>query len=261
MIRFEKYHGTGNDFIFVYDQPDNPSECAIKLCDRHYGIGADGLMYASPSTLADIKMSYYNADGSHATMCGNGLRCFARFVTNNQIVLKNEFIVETDAGLIPVNVQDNEVSILLNRERSTLTSNESIEPLIDYKPIKIEDTLIYGVFVGTLHGIVFVEDYTNINDLGPKLTYHPNFLHAININFVRIINHTEIEVRTHERGAGWTLSCGTGVCASVVVSNAHNLVNKDVFVKVPGGALNVSLKQNGIQLSGPAEWIMKGETL
>jgi diaminopimelate epimerase len=260
MIRFEKYHGTGNDFIFVYDQPANPTECAIRLCDRHFGIGADGLMFAQSSAIADIKMRYYNSDGSHATMCGNGLRCFVRFVTNNNLVNKTEFVVETDAGLIPVKIDDHVIQLRLNRERTELTQNESRLPMVDYTPIELEHTLIYGVFIGTLHGVVFVENFDHIEELGPALTNHPNFPQSININFVRVLDRNRMEVRTHERGAGWTLSCGTGVCASVIVAHALNKVNNNVIIDVLGGQLNVRCEVDGIYLSGPAQWIARGET-
>lgn len=260
MIRFEKYHGTGNDFIFVYDLPINPSQCAIELCDRHFGIGADGLMFAQSSEIADIKMIYYNSDGSHATMCGNGLRCFVRFVTNNQIVNKTEFVVETDAGLIPVKVDGDTIELRLNRERNTLTDTESRIQIHNYIPIELEYTLIYGVFLGTLHGVVFVENFDQIDELGPRLTSHPNFPQLININFVRIINPNTIEVRTHERGAGWTLSCGTGVSASAVISHALGKTNKNANVHNLGGELSVRCEEDGIYLKGPAKWIARGET-
>lgn len=260
MIRFEKYHGTGNDFIFVYDQPENPSQSAIKLCDRHFGIGADGLMFAQTSEIADIKMSYYNSDGTHATMCGNGLRCFVRFVTNNNIINKTEFVVETDAGLIPVKVQEDGIELRLNRERNTLTEDESKLPLHNYIPIELEHTLIYGVFIGTLHGVVFVDNFNQIDKIGPRLTSNPNFPQLININFVQVINNTLIEVRTHERGAGWTLSCGTGVCASTVISYALGKTRKSVSVQTLGGELNVRCEEDGIYLKGPAKWIARGET-
>jgi diaminopimelate epimerase len=260
MIQFEKYHGTGNDFIFVYESPSNPSELAKRICDRHFGIGADGLMFASESESADIKMTYYNSDGTHATMCGNGLRCFTRFVINNRLLDKQSFIVETDAGLIPVQWDEDAVTILLNHARSTFTPDESVLPLNDFKPITCENNLVYGVYVGTLHAVVFVSDFETISELGPRLTTHPNFPNEINLNFVKIVDNKHIEVRTHERGAGWTLSCGTGVCASVVVAYALNKVNETVNIKVDGGRLNVKLSSQGIQLKGPAEWIAKGET-
>jgi diaminopimelate epimerase len=260
MIQFEKYHGTGNDFIFVYETPSNPSELAKRICDRHFGIGADGLMFANESKSADIKMTYYNSDGTHATMCGNGLRCFTRFVLNNHILDKQSFAVETDAGLIPVQFENDTVTILLNHARTTLTLDESVLPLNDYKPILLENHLVYGVFVGTLHAVVFVSDFENISELGSQLTSHSNFPQEINVNFVKVLDKNHIEVRTHERGAGWTLSCGTGVCASVVVAHALNQINQTVNIKVDGGSLDVELLSQGIQLSGPAEWIAKGET-
>jgi len=260
MIQFEKYHGTGNDFIFVYETPENPSELAKQICDRHFGIGADGLMFASESKSADINMTYYNSDGTHATMCGNGLRCFTRFVVNNHILDKQSFTVETDAGLIPVQFENDTVTILLNHARSTLTQDESVLPINDYKPILLENHLVYGVFVGTLHAVVFVSDFENISECGPQLTSHSNFPQEINVNFVKVIDKNHIEVRTHERGAGWTLSCGTGVCASVVVAHALNQVSQTVNITVDGGSLDVELISQGIQLSGPAEWIAKGET-
>lgn len=260
MIHFEKYHGTGNDFIFVKDVQEDLSVLAKRLCHRHFGIGADGLMIASPSEVADIKMTYYNSDGSHATMCGNGLRCFSQYVKDNNLVNKDHFLVETDAGILPVSIENDGVRIQLDRERRNLINTESLIPMIDLKPIEIDGIEMIGLFLGTLHAIVFVQDFETIEILGPKLTTHSNFPSQINVNFVRVIDKNHIEVRTHERGAGWTLSCGTGVSASGVVTYVLGLSESMVHVKTLGGNLVVKCLDNGIELKGPAEWIARGET-
>ena len=260
MIQFEKYHGTGNDFIFVRDVNEDLSVLAKRLCHRHFGIGADGLMIASPSDVADIKMTYYNSDGSHATMCGNGLRCFSQYVKDNQCVNKNHFLVETDAGILPVTIEEDGVRIRLNRERRNLFNSESLIPMLDLKPIKINEIEMIGLFLGTLHAVVLVQDFDDIELLGPQLTKDINFPNEINVNFVRVIDKNHIEVRTHERGAGWTLSCGTGVSASGVVTYALGLSESKVHVKTLGGELVVQCLEDGIELKGPAEWIARGET-
>lgn len=253
MIKFEKYHGTGNDFILIQPQPMDSGAVARILCDRHFGIGADGIMIPHPSSVADIRMEYVNSDGTPAPMCGNGLRCFVRYCLNHGILQKGPVTVETLAGIIDVEVQDEEISLNLGQPLLDL----SAEHVIDNHEVTIDGLKLHTLFLGTLHAIAIVEELTDIRLLGEKLSYHPRFPQAINVNFVEIIDRKTIKVKTHERGAGWTLSCGTGSAASAYMTHLLGLCEAEVTVIVTGGTLHVSCKDDVI-LRGPAVKIASG---
>ncbi len=253
MIPFEKYHGTGNDFILIPPQPQDARQLARKLCDRHFGIGADGLMIPHPSDIADIRMEYINRDGTPAPMCGNGLRCFVKYCLAHGLLPKGPVTVETLAGIIDVNAQDDIISLNLNKPQFELSE----ELVINNESVIIEGIPMHTVFLGTLHAIVITDETMDIHRLGEKLSYHPRFPQAINLNFVEVIDRTAIKVKTHERGAGWTLSCGTGSAASAVITHRLNLTDANVTVKVEGGQLNVHIGEDVI-LSGPAVKIAAG---
>ena len=259
MITFSKYHGTGNDFIFVQGPLLDPSAMAIKLCDRHFGIGADGLMYASKSDNADIRMHYFNSDGSEARMCGNGLRCFVRYLIDEGMMDKESFIVETLAGLIPVEAHGDHIVLDLPVNRLDLDESELTMTLDASGAINVEGVAVYPLFMGTQHAVVFPKEETDIKLLGPVLTQHPIFPQNINVNFVDILDTSRLKVITHERGAGWTLSCGTGVCAAAWVAHHTHHMDANMQVFVPGGALSVKVFEDMVRLSGPAVFIAKGE--
>lgn len=256
-MRFSKYHGCGNDFLMCLEKPNQPESFAIEYCDRHTGIGADGVMWIEKSNHADIKMKYINSDGSPAKMCGNGLRCFVRFALDEKIINKHEFIVETDAGNIAVKFDEKtkwiDLSLMLPR---SLNDTETLCPgdIIDWNN---EDTSlkIHTLHLGTLHAVVFVNNYTEIEKLGPMITSDECFPQDINVNFVKIHSKEKIEVRTHERGAGWTLACGTGISASAYVAIKQQLVSSHVHVVAPGGSCEVTLANDCIHLFGPAKKI------
>ncbi len=253
-MRCAKYHGLGNDFILVTSKPDHPERFAKEVCDRHFGIGADGLMWVESSDHADIKMKYLNSDGSPAKMCGNGLRCFTRFVLDEKILSQNTFCVETDAGDIQVTFDEDskwiELGLMLPR---SLNDTETLCPgdLIkwNYEKFHLD---IHTLHLGTLHAVVFVEDYENIDRLGPIITSDACFPQDINVNFVKVHSKEKIEVRTHERGAGWTLACGTGISASAYVAIKENLVHEEVLVLAPGGTCKVLVTDKNVYLNGPA---------
>lgn len=253
-MRSAKYHGCGNDFILVKSKPSHPESFAKEVCDRHFGIGADGLMWVEKSHHADIKMKYLNSDGSPAKMCGNGLRCFTRFVLDEKIINKHQFLVETDAGDIEVTYDDEskwiELGLMLPR---SLNDTETLCPgdLIkwNYENISCD---IHTLHLGTLHAVVFVENFDHIDILGPMITSDACFPQDINVNFVKIHTAEKMEVRTHERGAGWTLACGTGISASAYVAIKNKLVNNEVSVIAPGGQCHVYLSDKKVNLSGPA---------
>ena len=263
MISFEKYHGTGNDFIFTSMVP-NPSQLAITLCDRHFGIGADGLMIASPSTIARIKMNYWNSDGSVAPMCGNGMRCFVKYVLKNNIVQEHEFDVETAAGIIHVEYH----------QQSDLVSVTMTDPFIDLQSPNVQQPGIFqhvevdlqskkkkvsALLLGTLHAVVFVESGKTLEylDFAEALGKHHAFPQQINVNLVEVQSNNTISVTTYERGAGWTKSCGTGACASAFQAVKDGLISPSVNVLVPGGKLHVAV-HDSVVLTGEATWIASG---
>jgi len=259
---FEKYQSTGNDFLITKGPIEHPSKVAKQVCDRRFGIGADGILISYPSSQYDIRMVYYNSDGSIASMCGNGLRAFAHFVYQQGLVLKKDFVVETGAGPLEVHLKENhEIDIHLHAPRFTLTQNEYNGNQKTLAPIIIntdgEDITLYALFLGTLHGVVIVDAFSDdlINIVGRKLCHDDLFPEFINVNFVKIYDSTHIEVRTFERGAGPTLSCGTGVSASAVVTHHLNLTQNAVDVKVLGGNLHVHVAALDVILTGPTQWV------
>lgn len=263
MMRFVKYHGTGNDFILLDHEPVNPSELAKRLCDRHMGIGADGLIFPSTSKRYDIGFQYYNADGSIAPMCGNGMRTFVKFLCDQKIMLKPSFVADTLAGPIPVKLNQTSGLISVNLgpmktelgEKDVAIIQKDLKKIIlDVEGIKIET---YTVMLGTLHTIVYIEPSLDIEWLGPKISVHPYFPQGTNVNFVSIHSRKSIEVKTHERGVGWTLSCGTGSAASASVSHVLGKIENHVSVKVPGGMLQIEVGPH-VLLTGPAVRIAEG---
>lgn len=277
MLKFEKYHGTGNDFIVVHEKdliekgiPDY-NELASQICDRHFGIGADGLLILK--YVANMPfMFYYNSDGSQAPMCGNGIRCFSHYLKNNNIEMNNVFTVKTVPGDLTIETSGDEendeffakvnmgkpifdIKKLINTEKDRFLK-EKIE--IDGKEIEIS-----YIFMGTDHSVIFVEDFNkyDINLLGAKIENHTElFPKKVNVNFVKIYDREHIEVITWERGAGRTLSCGTGVTASVVLSRMFGFVEEKVNVKVPGGNLVIEYDSYGSEafMTGPSEKIAEG---
>jgi len=259
MMTFYKYHATGNDFILLDRVPEDPSSLAKHICDRHVGIGADGLLYAQASEHADVSMHYHNADGSRAKMCGNGLRCFVRFLLDQNQLKGEHFTVETDAGVIAVELIDQEIALHLPMDDQAITPQECTEPLLDHSSLLIDQQRYTLQRLGTLHAITQVKDFSHIDALGPMITTHRFFPDHINTNFVQVIDATQLFVRTHERGAGWTLSCGTGVAASALVAHRLGVCSNQVNVTVLGGQLKVSIQANEVILQGPAVFIALGK--
>lgn len=260
---FEKYHGTGNDFILIKDEVTNPSDVALKVCNRHFGIGADGLMYPSKSSIADIKMNYYNADGSVAKMCGNGIRCFARFVYEKNLENKTHFLVETLDGVKEVTLTNDEVTVKLNLPN--LINHDMLTKTVDgKKTFYFDDIKGYIVSVGTMHAVIYLDENKDIDveKYASEIQNHEIFKDQCNVNFVSVLNDEKIFVKTYERGSGWTLSCGTGATASAYHAYIHQKVNKsEVSVDVLGGSLKIKLEDNHCYLIGPAVKIASGEIL
>ena len=266
----------GNDFILVNgleEQKDNWNEFAKKVCDRHFGVGADGLMFCSESKRADIKMHYYNSDGSRGEMCGNGIRCFSKFVYDNKIVNKKHFLVETDAGIKTINLETDEngeaIYLTVDMEkvnfRADLITNITDSETVLNRKVFVDgrEIILSSVLMGVPHTVVFLDDYSNydVNDLGRKIEMLDIFKNKTNVNFVKKIDEKTFEIKTWERGAGRTLGCGTGCCASAAVAKKLGIVNESkILMKAEGGDVQVEIKEDySIIMAGKAQRICTGK--
>lgn len=275
MLRFEKYEGTGNDFI-IFEMSELEGLqyplLAQKVCDRRFGIGADGMIVVSPSTVASIQMIFYNADGSLATMCGNGIRCFAKYVYDHQLVDTKVFTVETLAGIFNVEIIENEEAtsqVCVNMGRpnyfdSSVPTLESGEPFIN-QVIEIDQVpyTVSSLFMGTIHTVLFVEEINEFEvvRLGSAIENHPLYPMKTNVNFCKIIDSNHLDVVTWEKGVGMTLACGTGSVACAFLSQKLYDCEKKIVVHVKGGELVMELVGDDIYMTGPTTFICKGEYL
>lgn len=273
MLRFEKYQGTGNDFI-IFEMSEleglQYSLLAQKVCDRHFGIGADGMIVVAPSKVASIHMIFYNADGSIATMCGNGIRCFAKYVYDHQIVGTKVFTVETLAGILTIEMVDsNEIESLVrvNMGRPEYvheaipdpqTGDEFINQVIE---VDGEDYTVSSLVMGTIHTVLFVNqiDEQEAIRLGEAIEHHSLYPLKTNVNFCKIVNSQNIEVLTWEKGVGITLACGTGSAACTLLSQRLYGCENEVIVHVKGGTLFMQQQADGMYMIGPATLICKGQ--
>jgi len=269
-LNFTKMHGAGNDFIVIdnrFNSTYDIEKLVPKLCDRHFGIGADGVILVELSDIADIKMRIINADGSEAEMCGNGMRCFARYVYERGLVSETKFKVETLVGIIiPEIINRDVLRVRVNMGRPrfdvkgyVLTSrNDFINQTLS---VGGEDFILSTILMGVPHTVIFVEELNDelVCNLGPKIERHGIFSYGTNVNFVRVVNENELSIRTWERGAGMTLACGTGACASLVVSNILGLVKRKARVRLPGGELEVEWEDSGdVYMTGEAVEVFEG---
>jgi len=278
-IDFVKMHGLGNDFILIncltkpLGDSSFLSSLAKKLCHRNFGIGADGLILILSSEKADLRMRIYNSDGTEAQMCGNGIRCFAKYAYENKLVSKNKFTVETLAGIIIPELifKDKEISgIKVDMGAPRLRRGE-IPMFGEDTPTVVDETLkinpkqtfkVTCVSMGNPHCITFVNDVQSmpVDEIGPKIENHPLFLEKTNVEFIQILNRKEINFRVWERGVGETLACGTGACAALVASVLNNKSERQAIIHLTGGDLDIEWIENGpIFMTGPAELIFKGE--
>lgn len=275
-MQFTKMQGAGNDFILVNglkEIKENWGEFAKKVCDRHFGIGADGLMFCSSSKIADVKMNYYNSDGSRAEMCGNGIRCFSKFVFDNKIVKKKKFLVETDAGIKNIKLELDEMEkikyIIVDMGkidfRAELISNIIEDKFILNKEIEVvgKKVRISSVLMGVPHTVLFVDNFSNcdVNILGKEIEQLKIFKNKTNVNFIKKIDETTLEIKTWERGAGRTLACGTGCCASAGIARKLGIIKENkVLMKTEGGDVKIEIGEDyNIIMVGEAEQIYIGE--
>nr|WP_152752688.1 diaminopimelate epimerase [Clostridium estertheticum] len=272
IINFTKMQGTGNDFIVIEDLEEKYNDLGVlskKLCDRHYGIGADGILVVRKSTIADIQMIIINADGSYASMCGNGIRCFAKYIFEKKYVLSENIKIETGDGvkLASICVCDGEfkgVTINMgkyNFNPINIPALSSIEIINKKLDTNNKDYYITSLLMGVPHTIVFgkLEDYEVCE--GKVIENNSLFPQKTNVNFCEVVDKNRIRVKTWERGAGPTLACGTGSCAAVVAANRLGYTEGKVEVHVPGGILNIEIIKGEVLMEGPAETVFKGQFL
>jgi len=257
-MKLFKYEATGNDFILLTEEVTNPSAFAREVCDRHFGIGADGLMYPSTKN-GKLYMNYYNADGSIAPMCGNGIRAFSTFLKDQGFIHENEFDIDTLAGTMRMSTTHSMYTVNLGTPELHLTTplyNGEISNLEELT-FSVKYTQVHGhiLNLGTIHLVVFVDDLTAYEEVASLISNHELFPSKINVNFVKVNSRNELTLRTYERGVGWTLSCGTGSSASAYVSNYLGKTEEDVKVHVPGGVLEVAIRNDEVNLTGPARKI------
>jgi len=271
-MKFQKMHGLGNDFILFNDLDPlkfDLNALAIRLCDRHQGIGADGIILILPSEVADVKMRIINSDGSEANMCGNGIRCFAKYVYDNHINRARTFTIETGAGImIPeLIIEDGNVLFVKVNMGAPVLERAAI-PMIgapgnvvneDFQTDDIKFK-ITSLLMGVPHTMVFVDylSQTDIVTIGKKIETHPSFPEKTNVNFVEVVNNQEINVRTWERGAGSTLACGTGSCAAAVASNLNGKTGKSVTVHLALGDLFIEWVDGIVYMTGSANHVFEG---
>lgn len=275
-MKFTKIHGLGNDFVMVNcmeRELTNVPELAQRVCERHFGIGADGLILVLPSKVADFRMRIYNIDGSEAEMCGNGIRCFAKYVYENGLTKERVVRVETLAGIIVPELiveegKVNQVKVDMGEPRlvpAVIPVNLDGESVINRKvTLDGNKYAITCVSMGNPHCIIFVDKVASINlaKVGSGIEHDPLFPRKTNVEFVEKINDHELIMRVWERGCGMTLACGTGTCATAVAAVLNGLTGRKVTVHLPGGDLIAEWADNNhVYMTGPACEVFHGEYL
>ena len=275
-MKFTKMQGIGNDYVYVnclQETIENPSELAKKISDRHYGVGSDGLIMINPSDKADFEMEMYNADGSRGEMCGNGIRCVAKYVYDYGLTDKTSISVETLAGIkyLDLTVEDGKVVLvkvdmgkpMLRPEEVPVVSEK--EEVID-EPITVDgqEYRMTCVSMGNPHAVVLIDQDVKefpLETVGVKFENHERFPKRVNTEFVNVLDRHTAQMRVWERGSGETLACGTGACAVAVACALNGLTEDEVTVKLLGGDLQIKWdrEKNTVYMTGPAEVVFDGE--
>lgn len=274
-MKFTKMHGCGNDYVYVNcfaEIVENPSDVALKVSDRHFGIGSDGLILIKPSDKADFFMEMYNSDGSQAEMCGNGIRCVAKYVYDYGLTDKKEISVDTLAGIkyLKLETEKGKVKNVIVDMGTPLLKPTEVPVLFDGescidKPVSVagKEYRISCVSMGNPHAVVYMDDIESldIETIGPLFENHEKFPKRTNTEFIQLVNRSHIKMRVWERGAGETLACGTGACASVVASVLNGYTENRVEVELLGGTLVVEYDRENdkVYMTGPATVVFDGE--
>ena len=274
-MKFTKMHGCGNDYVYVNlfeEQIGDPAKVSIAVSDRHFGIGSDGLITIGPSEIADFRMRIYNADGSEAEMCGNGIRCVAKYVYDHKLTDKTEITVETGAGVktLQLTVEDDKVTLVRVDMGEPILTPDEIPVVADGdrvvdEPVVVDDKewRMTCVSMGNPHAVVFVDDVAHfeLEKYGPLFENHVRFPKRTNTEFVQIVSRNEAIMRVWERGSAETWACGTGTCATVMACILNGLTDNEVLVHLRGGDLRIAYdaKSNHIFMTGPATEVFEGE--
>ncbi len=274
-MKFTKLHGCGNGYIYVNlfeETLENPAEMSIKVSDHHFGIGSDGLITIGPSEIADFTMHIYNADGSEAEMCGNGVRCVGKYVYDHGLTDKTEVAVETGAGIkyLTLNVENGKVATVRVDMGEPIFAPAKI-PVVADGDMAINEPIVVGdkewrmtcVSMGNPHAVVFVDDVKGfpLEQYGPLFEKHERFPKRTNTEFVKVVSPTEAYMRVWERGSAETWACGTGTCATVVACILNGLTERKVLVHLLGGDLVIEWDEesNHVFMTGPATEVFSGE--
>ena len=261
-MHFTKMHGLGNDYLYVYGEvPENIEELSIKLSERHFGAGSDGMIYISPSEIADFKMRIFNADGSEAKMCGNGIRCVGKYVYDKGYTDKKNLKIETLSGIRTLDLQ------VSNGKVKSVAVDMGKAEVGEEMQLKIDNNKINctPVSVGNPHAVIFVSDIESapLTTLGPKVEHNNAFPDGVNTEFIQVIDDHTLRMRVWERGSGVTMACGTGACASTAaaIKNNYFSFDEDISVILDGGTLKIRISPDyNVTMTGPAEIIYEGET-
>lgn len=274
-MKFTKMQGLGNDYVYVNcfeEKVENPSELAVKVSDRHFGIGSDGLILIRPSEVADFRMTMFNADGSESEMCGNGIRCVGKYVYDYGLTDKTEVSVETLAGIkyLKFLIKDGKVDMVTVNMGEPILKPELVpvvgegDAVID-SPIEVDgkEYKMTCVSMGNPHSVVFVDDVDNfpLHEVGPLFEHHKAFPRRVNAEFCQVIDRTHAKMRVWERGTGETLACGTGTCATAVACILNGKTEDEVAITLLGGDLIIrwDREKNVIYMTGPARVVFDGE--
>lgn len=274
-MKFTKMHGIGNDYVYVNcfsEKVGDPSEVAKIVSDRHFGIGSDGLILIKPSEKADFEMEMYNADGSQGAMCGNGIRCVAKYVYDYGLTDKTSITVDTKSGVkyLDLTVEQGKVKEVRVNMGAPVLDAEKIPMIFPKSPV-VSQPLNVGqeiyevtaVSMGNPHAVVYMDDvkHLDIEKIGPGFEKHKAFPEGVNTEFVRIIDRKTVEMRVWERGSGETLACGTGACAVAVASVLNGYTEEHVLVHLLGGDLKIfwDREENLVYMTGPAAVVFDGE--
>ena len=274
-MKFTKMHGCGNDYVYVNlfeEKVEDPSRVSIVVSDRHFGIGSDGLITIGPSDVADFRMRIYNADGSEAEMCGNGIRCVAKYVYDHKLTDQTQISVETGAGIktLELTVENDKVTLVRVDMGEPILTPAEIPVVAEGERVVDEPITVDGkewrmtcVSMGNPHCIVPVEDVDGlkIEEIGPFFERHPAFPARVNTEFIRVIDSNTVQMRVWERGSGETLACGTGACAVAVACSLNGWTGDEVTVRLLGGDLRIrwDKERRTVFMTGPATVVFDGE--
>jgi diaminopimelate epimerase len=267
-------HGCGNDYVYFncFEQPiENPEELSVRLSDRHFGVGGDGIILICPSDTADAKMRIFNADGSEGKMCGNGIRCVGKYVYDSGIAKKPEIAIDSLSGIKLLQMEiENDVAVgaTVNMGKAILTPSEIPTKFAGERAVSVpltangQDYRVTCVSMGNPHCVLFVDDVDSLDlaAIGPAFENHEQFPERINTEFIRVIDDHTLQMRVWERGSGETWACGTGACASAVaaVLNGYCPMNEEITLHLRGGDLRIRYTEDAVYMTGPATKVFEG---